>query len=878
MIRLTALALLIPLLAPAQADFAVDRSTLPNGLDLLLHVDRKVPIVHVNLRIRAGSKHEKPGQYGLAHLVEHLFYEDRNGNPLSNELQRLGATNFCGDLNVDFTEFCATIPSGRLERYLWAQSNPFALFFQNLTQHNLDNQREVVINERRQRLENEPYHLLGPVLQEQLFPPDHPYHHDVLGTVEDLRTVTLDAVRTFFAEHYTPDQIAIAIAGDFDPAQAKSWVAKYFGPLTPADLRIAPVVSAAPLAAPKFVEFLGRFTDERVNFAWIGPPAANRDAAALDFAQPIWTDDYSPHHLHKVVTGEFSQAAGFGQIAFQDASIYFPNVTIVPGSPIAAIEERITSELARVAREGPGDAEMKAIRNRLASNQVSDLESLSSIAYTMQQVHQFYGGIDHWRDWITRYDSITADDVRAAVNRWLVVPSHLTIDVKPQTAARPDIPQPDRTEPPPFQPDKPYRPPEIQTAKLANGLEILVLERHDVPEVAVRLQFRAGSLQGPPEKPAVMVLAAAAARGTTTRSQDELQRAFDDLAAGAHGESNLNGTDFYFAVLRKNLDPVLHLFGDMLLHAAYPDWAVEEYKKDWIAEVEHPEGDLKNFGRPLYAAAFGPNHPIGRSLGTPASLRSIATADVRDFHDRFWKPDIAVLVFAGDITLKDAVALSTDVFSAWSGTAPPVPPMPPPAPAHDRIVYVDRKGVTQTMVVEVLPAIPQDHPDYPALLLANSVFGGISDNRIWENIRQQHGIAYYADSDLTTFPGAGIWIIQSPVQQDSTALAMHEFDKELAAFGRARPITQTELEQAKIGFIRSVPEDFETVTAAAGTIAWNWAQGLPLSELQSFSERLAAVTLDQVNAVARKYARPEKAFFLLVGDRQKIEPQLRDFR
>ena len=137
---------------------------LPNGLDILLRVDRKVPIVHVNLRIRAGSKHEKPGQYGLAHLVEHLFYEDRDGNPLSNQLERLGATNFCGDLNGDFTEFCATIPSGRLESYLWAQSNPFALFLQNLTQRNLDNQREVVINERRQRLENEPYHLLGPIL------------------------------------------------------------------------------------------------------------------------------------------------------------------------------------------------------------------------------------------------------------------------------------------------------------------------------------------------------------------------------------------------------------------------------------------------------------------------------------------------------------------------------------------------------------------------------------------------------------------------------------------------------------------------------------------------------------------------------------------
>src|SRR5262249_17232609 len=140
-----------------------------------------------------------------------------------------------------------------------------------------------------------------------------------------------------------------------------------------------------------------------------------------------------------------------------------------------------------------------------------------------------------------------------------------------------------------------------------------------------------------------------------------------------------------------------------------------------------------------------------------------------------------------------------------------------------------RKGVTQTKVVQVLPAVPRDHPDYPAILLANRIYGSMSGNRIGENIRQRHGIAYYASSGLSTFSGAGLWTVQSPVQQDSTALAMREFEKELAAFGRTKPITLAELDQAKTGVIRSLPEQFETVGAAAGTIAWNWAQGLPQS-------------------------------------------------
>jgi zinc protease len=877
--RRFAVALLLAGFAHAQIPgIAIDRSTLPNGLDLLLHVDRRAPIVHVNIRIRAGSKHEKTGQYGLAHLVEHLFYEDREGNPISTELERLGATNSCGDLNEDFTEYCETVPAGRLERYLWMRSNEFALFDRNLTQRNLDNQREVVINERRQKLENVPIHRVNTILHEQLFPPGHPYHHDVIGLVEDLRAVTLDTVRAFFAEHYTPDQVAIAIVGDFDPVQTKQWVAKYFGTLTPADIRTVPAVSAPPLTAPKFAQYAAHVQDERIHFAFVGPPVSSRDSAALDFAERIWTNDYSPHHLHKVVTDKYSKASSIDRILLQDAGVFTPYVDVVPGSPISAVEEKLVAEFTRLAREGPTPGEMESTRNHLESGILDDLESISGAASTIQQVHQFYGGIDHWHEWLTRYSSITAEDVRVAVNRWLVVPSHLTVDVRPQTAVRSDTPEPDRATPPPFQAEKPFHAPAVQTAKLPNGLEVFVLERHDLSKVAVRLQFRAGALQSPPDKAGVMLLAAAGIRGAGSREHEELMRTFDELAASIGMDADLNSTDFRVEVLRKNLDPVLRLLGDVLLHPNYPDWATDEYKKDWTAEVEHPAANLDDFSRPFYAAAFGANHPLGRGLGTVESLRGITTADVRAFHDRFWRPNIAALVFAGDINLKDAAALATAIFGEWSGAAPPVPPMPPPAPEHGRILYIDRPGVTQTKILQVLPGVPRNHPDYATLALANRIYGGMSDSRIWKNIRQQHGIAYYASSYTSTFSGAGLWIVESPVQQDATAQAMQEFEKELAAFGRTKPIAQAELDQAKSVIVRSLPEEFETIGSAAGSIAWNWAEGRPLNESENFAGQIAAVTLEQVNAVARKYARNDQAFFVLVGDRRKIEPQLRDFR
>jgi len=586
------------------------------------------------------------------------------------------------------------------------------------------------------------------------------------------------------------------------------------------------------------------------------------------------SDDNGPHHLYKALGEKLSQAVSVDRSDLEDASVFNIYITAVPGASIAAIDERISGALTRFAREGPAAVEVERTRNKLESNRLGDLESISGVASTMQYVHQVYGSIDRWHDFSQRYRSVTVNDIRATVARWLVTPSHLTIDVLPMTAVRGETPAPDRKTPPPFQPEKPYTAPEVQTATLANGLQILVLERHDLPKVAVRLQFRAGTIQSPPSKPALRALAAASARGSATKKEVEFNSALADLGTSLAGDADVSTQDFRFDVLRKNLDPAFRIFADGLLHTNYPDWAAQALKKDLLGDMEKPDLGLNDFIPPVLAAAFGANHSLGAGFGTPDSLRSITTTDIREFHDRYWKPDIAALIFAGDITLKDAVALADNSLGSWSGTTPPVSEMPPPAPKHDRVVYVDRPGLTQTMVVQVLPAIPRDHPDYPALLLADSIYGGMSSSRIWENIRQHQGIAYYAHSRLNYYPSAGLWLIFSPVESDKTAIAMHEFEAELAAFGRSKPITQTELDQARTGFIRSLPERFETLASAAGTIASTWAWGLPLTDMKTFPQRLTAVTLDEVNAVARKYARPDQGFFVLVGDRQKIEPQL----
>jgi zinc protease len=858
------------------ATFAIENFKLPNGMEVILHMDRKMPLARVHFGWRVGSKDEKPGRTGLAHLFEHLLFQrGGDGADYLADAERLGATDVNGETSADTTTFSETVPAGRLERMLWLESNRFALFLTNLDQQKLDRQRAVVINEKRQRNDDGPYGRVDRLIVENIFPSEHPYHHETGGEYADLRAITLDDAREFYAAHYTPDQATLAIVGDFDPAQVKEWITKYFASMAPGKGVASAPQFVPPLAAPKRVELEDRVSVERAYFAWPAPPVASRESAALELAGFVL--NHGPRQLHRVLTDRLSGGVSIAHNQFQDASTFCIFVSLANGAAWTAVEDKVTSELARLAREGPSAADLEWARNSLDIDQTNQLESLSGVSGALLNVRFNYGSIDRWRDWASRYSSVTAEEVRSAVGKWLVGTHHLTVHVRPQTAERGQTAEPDRTQPPPIQPEKRYHVPEVQSATLPNGLQIFVVERHDVAKVAVNLAFRVGSLNAPSGKPAVAALAAATLGKGETRDRKDVEEEFSRLAISLHGSAELTTQALGFEVLRKQLAPAFALLSWCVLRPDAPDWPVDGMKKDWLADLDRPSADIFEFTRPMLKAAFGAEHPFGAaSLGTAAGLRSITPQDVRDFRARWWRPNVAALTFAGDITFEEAVATAREAFGSWSGAAPAAPEAPPFSARSGRLFIVDRKGANQTMVAQVATGIPKESADYLPLLLADRVYGGISASRLRLNIRQEKGIAYFAASQLWHYPGTGLWVGFSRVQTDSTGVAVREFQRELRDLAGSKPVTAAELDEAKTSLIRSVPDQFETVGAAAGAVTRNWLTGLPLTDLASFADRIAAVTLDEVNAAARKYAQADRAFFVLIGDRDQIEPQLRD--
>jgi zinc protease len=868
--RLVAAFLLLAAGLPAQSNIEFEHYQLPNGMHVILHPDHRMPLVHLNLRFGVGSKHEAQGRSGFAHLFEHMMFEGADPSSGYNLLaEAIGATGVNANTYADCTDYYETVPAGHLERILWLKSNQVGSLPQRLTQERFEIERRIVINERREKIDNQPYAITNSLLHRLVFPPGHPYSHDVIGLPADLMAASVDDVRAFYRSYYTADNASLVVSGDFDSAQAKSWIAKYFGSMNPGPGLVSPMISAAPMTAPKLVEVTANVPYSKFLFAWSTPGVTDPEATAFEFAGYILNERWQEQSLRDRIQFD----PGAGGYPLEDASVFIVDTTTNGKIPLDHVRATMTEELARFAREGPSADEVERARNNLESQQLSSLEDLYSVSFTLNQVQQFYGGVEHFKEWATRYGKVTPDDVRKAVGKWLLTPNALTIKYTPVTARRDDVAEPDRKTPPPFQPEKPFRVPEIKSAKLSNGLQIFVVERHTLPKVSVELRFNLGSAHTPPGKAGVALLAMATLGcGTPTRTANDIEKEVARLALSVSGHADAGSQYMSFEALKKNLEPAFELLSDELLRPIYPKDVFEKHRNGILEDFERSEGRIDNFGPTVSAVAFGATHPLGASTSDPETLRDITIADIQDFQKRYWHPDAGVLVFAGDITLEDAVKVATRYLGEWKGSSDPPRKLPPPAPMKGRTFLLKRKDVTQTMVVLILPGVTRTSPDYPALSLADKVFGGGVSSRLYRAIRLDQGMAYGAGSDLALLPEYGLWAASSPVQADKTREAMAAFTKELHGLAGDKPITQEELDGAKQRVVRDWPGQFEWIGSTADSIAGTWVFDKSLSELRTFPERIASVTLDQVNAAAHKYALPGQAVFLLVGDPDKIGP------
>jgi zinc protease len=877
--------------AAATPKIEFEKFTLPNGLQVILHVDRKLPIVHVNEWFHVGSKNEKPGRTGFAHLFEHMMFEgskDADGGywgyaEKAGANVREGGVN--GTTNSDRTNYFVTVPSGNLEHVLWLESDRIATLIDVTDQKKLDNQRDVVKNERRQGLENQPYGRAFMLLFGAVFPAGHPYNWPVIGSQEDLTAAKLDDVKDFFRQYYAPNNLSLAIAGDFDPVEARRLVEKYFGDIPPGRPLDRPSMWVPTLNGERVIEVNDRVTLDRVYFAWPSPPYFGADDAALDITARILADGLSSRLNRALVYDQqlATAVAAFNATA-EISSMFVVQATARPGVPLSKIEPIIAREIDRLAEAGPTAAELERAKTKQESEFISGLEAIGGFggkADVLNQYNTFLGDPGKVDADIARYRALTPADIQHAAAKWINTTNRAVVRFHADHSSRPaNAMTLDRSKMPPLGEDRPFVAPTAQTAKLPNGLQLIVVERHDLPKVNVRIVARAGAASDPVDKLGVANLALATIDlGTPTRKALEIEDALGSLGTELAGNAGREGAAISFDVLSRNLAPALDIVADVVQHPTFPEDEVARERKralDQIAQADKNGNALVQRIEPMLA--FGPTHPYGRPLaGLKGTVSTITRDDLVKFHEARWKPGSTALIIAGDITLADATALATKDFGGWTGGAAPAVSVPPasPSPAA-RIYLVDRPDAAQTVVVQYLPAPTRTSPDYDALTLVDAVWGGGGfGTRLNLNLREDKGYSYGVFSNFNPMRAGGNWTAGGGVQTDKTAPSIVEFDKEMKNLGGAKPISEDEFAVARQRRARGYAQRFESLGRVTGEIANLWIIGLPLSELQREYDGTGKQTLDQVLAAEKKYVNPAQSAILLVGDRAKVEKDLK---
>jgi zinc protease len=871
-------------------NLAFEKYTLPNGLQVILHVDRKLPVVHVNQWFHVGSKNEKPGRTGFAHLFEHEMFEGSKNAPQKyfSYAEQAGANLFEGGVNGttnnDRTNYFITVPSGSLEFVLWLESDRLATLGEHLTQKNLDEQRAVVKNERRQGLENQPYGRAFSLINENLFPAGHPYSWPVIGSHEDLSAASLEDVQEFFRKYYTPNNLSLVIAGDFDPAEARRLVEKYFGNIPAGPPLDRPERWISSLSGEKVVEASDRVPQERVYLVWPSPPFYAPDDAELDLTSVILTDGLASR-LQKALVYDRQLCTDVNafQNSMEIASFYAIVATARPGASLPEIEQIVTSEVKRLARSGPTPAELSRAQTKWEFQFVSGLERIGGFggkADLLNSYNTYLGDPGKFEFDQARYRNATVESVRAAVAHWLDTGNLLVVRFHPEKSGRASETALDRSQKPALGADRPFRAPEVQSARLANGLQLFVVERHELPRVAVAVAALAGSVGDPPGRDGTTSLTLQTMPlGTSSRGALEIETALGNLGTSFVTDMHRESARIGFGILRRNLEPGLALLADVVLHATFPTAEVEREEKrrlDMLAQQADSANEVSRRVGPMLS--FGREHPYGRAVdGLPETVRPITRDDLVAFYRARWKPGGAALVFVGDVTLDDARRLADASFGAWSGGAPESVAIPAASPSPARIVYVvDRQDAAQTVIRQLLPAPKRQSPDFAALTLADAVWGGSASSRLDMNLREDKGYSYGVFSSLTLFREGGEWIALGGVQTNKTKESVAEFDKELKAIGGGRPITPEEFEFQKARILRGYAQGFETESQVAQQVMDLWALGLPMSELQGEYDEIAKTTPDQARAATTTWAKPDAARLLLVGDWAKIGPGLKE--
>jgi len=878
--------LVLSLWAQSDIEIPFSKFVLKNGLTLIVHEDHKAPIVAVNVWYHVGSKNEKPGRTGFAHLFEHLMF---NGSEHFNSdyfkvLEKIGATDLNGTTNNDRTNYFQNVPTSALDIALWMESDRMGWLLGAIDQAKLDEQRGVVQNEKRQG-ENEPYGMVDEFIAKATYPQGHPYSWTVIGSMEDLSAASLEDVHEWFKSYYGAANAVLVVAGDIDPQTAKAKVEKYFS-----DIPSGPPVAKFTAWPAKRTGVQRQFMHDRVPQArifkvWNVPEWTSKDLVFLDLASDILASGKTSRLYRRLVYQDQIATQVHAAIDKREiAGQFYLDASAKPGVELARVEHALDEELALFLQKGPRAEELERIKTQYLAGFVRGSERIggfSGKSDILASNEVYAGDPAFYKTILQTVQQATVEQVWQAAKTWLSDGVYV-LEVEPfekfETAAE----GADRSRvPAALEPPK-AKFPALQRTTLSNGLAVLLAERATIPVVQFNLLVDAGYAADQFAKPGTSKLAMSVIdEGTAKRDALQISEELDGLAAHLRTGSGLDMSSISLNTLKANMEKSLEIFSDVILNPTFPEIEFSRLQKQQLAEIKQEKASpLSMAYRVLPGLLYGQSHAYGHPLtgsGSEASVNSITRQDLIRYHQTWVRPNNATLIVVGDVRMAEVKPLLESCFKGWKSAAVPKKNLDRVQPADRSIVcLLDKPGSRQSLVLGAKLAPPKSDPDDIAMETMNLILGGTFTSRINMNIREDKHWSYGARSLIMNAKGQRPFLAYTSVQLDKTRETVQEILKEFKDLLGARPATEEELNSVQVNRVQGLSGRWETMTAVANSIGELVTYGLPDSYYETYGDQVRAVTLKDIATAANKVLTPQNLIWVVVGDRKQIESPLKE--
>ena len=897
--------------------FTIDyeKYQLDNGLNVVLHEDHSDPLVAIATIVHVGSNREKPGRTGFAHFFEHMSFNDSENVPRGANrkmISELGGTRNGGTWS-DGTMYYEVVPKDALEKLMWIDSDRLGYMINTVTEDALEREKQVVKNEKRERVDNQAYGHTDAIIRKALYPKDHPYNWTVIGELEDLQAATIEDVKEFYNKFYGPSNATLVVAGDINIEETKELVNKWFGEIKRSNEVEEPKVQLVTVNETNKLYYLDKFArlpEIRITFPTV--QEFHEDSYALNTLGRLLADGKnSPLYKEIVEQRRLAPSTSASQNSYEIAGKFTIRVRGNSSVSLDTLYAAIMKGLENFDSNGVNEADLKRIKAKQETGFYNNISSALDKAFQLGIYNEFAGDPGFISKDVENIKNVTKEDVLRVFNKYIKGTNAIITSVVPE--AQPDLILTgskeayikeekivqdaekefdantnieyektasihDRSEPPLG--DLPLlKVPDVWQGNLSNGINIYGIEHNELPLVQFSLRIDGGQVLDPIDKIGTSVmLASILNEGTENKTPAELEEAIGLLGARISISSDLEALYVSGNTLSRNLEETVSLVIEMLTQPRWDSKAFDIVKSRRLTSIKQSKTrpqlvSINALRKQLYGETHPRSFPIG---GTIKSVNQITMEDLKEHFYKYISPKVAHIHIVGNINKQKAQNALKELGDNWSGGQVNIPTISnvviPPEP---KLFFIDIPSAKQSAITIGKPIVQGSDPNHYKLQVVNNRLGAGSSARLFQTLRIEKGYTYGAYSNISENKFQSTFLAYGQVRSNVTLESLEIFRELIKSYSET--FDDSDLDKTKNLLIKQNTRRFETLGNLLDMLDTMSRFQLTKSYIEEQQETLVKMNLDEIRGLANRYLNEKNMIYVVVGDAKTQLSQVKEF-